>query len=78
MNGASTRTRPTGTSGSRPSTNSVRVVVDSDYRHYVPATQSATCQNLNSERRTFSIVTVLLLTISALAIFDLYLLMAGL
>jgi hypothetical protein len=69
----------TGSGGSRPSTSSVRVVADSDRRrHYVPATQSATCQNLNAQGPTTWIVTLLLLTITALSGFNLYLLMVGL
>lgn len=65
-----------GSSGSRASTSSVSLVADSDGgRHYVPATQSATCSNLDSQRHAVWIVTFLLLTITALSIFNLYLLM---
>jgi hypothetical protein len=65
-----------GSDGSRPSTSSVRVVADSDRRrHYVPATQSATCQNLNTQGPAVWIVPLLLLTITLLSIFNLYLLM---
>jgi hypothetical protein len=65
-----------GSSGSGRSTSSVSVVADLDRgRHYVPATQSATCQNLNTHGPTAWIVPLLLLTITATSIFNLYLLM---
>jgi hypothetical protein len=44
-------------------------------RNYVPATQSATCHNLDSQRHAVWTVTFLLLMITALSIFNLYLLM---
>ena len=64
-----------GSSGSKASTSSVSLVADSNRgRNYVPATQSATCDNLDSQRHAFWIVTSLLVMISALSIFNLYLL----
>lgn len=62
-------------SGSGSSRSSVNIVADSGHRHYVPPTQSATCQDLNSQVPAVWIVPFLLLTITALSIFNLYLLM---
>jgi hypothetical protein len=65
-----------GPAGSKASTSSVSLAADLDRgRNYVPATQSATCHNLDSQRHAVWTVTFLLLMITALSIFNLYLLM---
>jgi hypothetical protein len=77
MSGSSARPNPTGSPGAGPSPSAVRIVESDDWSRRPVGRGSTTRRNPSGVRLTGRIVIILVCTTGGLALFDLYLLLAG-